>query len=241
MCASASGGRADVEAQPLPAWLEEPPVGVPPLLVSTAPQVLPFDHLTSDNFEKLVVRLVRLDADVEHCQQYGVPGQDQHGIDLYARLRAPGPSGRWYRTVQCRNVAAMTDTDIAAAVEDFLDGLWAARSDVFVIATRVDALRTERAEAAEAAAASLRQVGVRFEIWDGQELSHRLRELPLLVESFFGPDGARRFCPPTALVGSGELDGTEQMLPDRPSRANLMVAKLAISLRGIPTSPVVWT
>jgi hypothetical protein len=44
--------------------------------------MLPFESLTSVNFERLVLRVVRQDADVEHAQQYGEPGQDQHGIDL---------------------------------------------------------------------------------------------------------------------------------------------------------------
>jgi hypothetical protein len=185
-------------------------------LITTAPQVLPFEDLTPENFEKLVVRLVRSGADVEHCQQYGVRGQDQHGIDLYARLRAVAPSGRWYRTVQCRNVATMTDTDIAAAVEDFLGGRWAALSDVFVIATRVSAVRADRAEAVEAAAAMLRSAGVRFEMWDGEELSHRLRDLPDVVASFFGPEAARRFCQSaSAAWRQVESAVTEDMLRDR--------------------------
>jgi len=45
--------------------------------------MLPFESLTPVNFERLVLRLVRHDADVEHAQQYGESGQDQHGIDLY--------------------------------------------------------------------------------------------------------------------------------------------------------------
>ncbi|MFL5335377.1 MAG: hypothetical protein ACJ8H8_19880 [Geminicoccaceae bacterium] len=227
-------------AEPLPAWLDDPPVGPPPVLVTTAPQVLPFDELTPDNFEKLVVRLVRLDADVEHCQQYGVHGQGQHGIDLYARLRAPAPSGRWYRTVQCRNVATMTDTDIAAAVEDFLGGRWARLSDVFVIATRVSAVRADRAEAIEAAAAMLRPAGVRFEMWDGEELSHRLRELPELVESFFGPDAALRFCP-SAAAARRQVEGavTEGMLRDRlPQLPQLIETRLISAFSDDPR--LVW-
>jgi hypothetical protein len=69
----------------------------------------------------------------------------------------------------------MTDTDIAAAVEDFVDGRWARLSDVFVIATRVSAVRADRAEAIEAAAAMLRAAGVRFDMWDGEELDRLAR------------------------------------------------------------------
>ncbi len=227
-------------SDPLPAWLDAPPQGQPPILVTTAPQVLPFEGLTPENFEKLVVRLIRLDADVEHCQQYGIRGQDQHGIDLYARLRVAAPSGRRYRSVQCRNVATMTDTDIAATVEEFLAGRWAARSDVFVIATRVSAVRTDRAEAVEAATEMLWPAGVRFEMWDGEELSHRLRELPGLVASFFGPEAARRFCSSVAADWShAERNVTEEMLRNRlPQLPPSMESRLVSAFRD--DAPLVW-
>lgn len=234
------GDPVEMSAQPVPAWLEEPPVGTPPLLVRTRPQVLPFEGLTPENFERMVLRRVRCDPDVEHAQLYGVRGQDQHGIDLYCRLRKPGPSGRWYRTVQCRNVAVMTATDIAAAVEDFVEGRWASKSEAFAIATRVSAVRTERADAVEAAAEKLRPAGVRFEIWDGEELSHQLRAFPELVEAFFGAEAAGLFCP-AAGTPSRELGGpvTEQMLRDRLAQLPPMLeSRLISAFRDEPD--VVW-
>jgi hypothetical protein len=53
--------------------------------VRTRLQELPFGDLAWENFERMCLRLVRLEAEVEHCQLYGTRGQDQEGIDLYAR------------------------------------------------------------------------------------------------------------------------------------------------------------
>jgi WD40 repeat protein len=187
--------------------LEEPPLGEGPALVVTRPAMLPFEQLTPDNFEKLVLRLARLTGDVEHAQQYGEPGQSQHGIDLYCRLKKPGSSGRWYAAVQCRNVARTTSIDIAAAVKDFLGGAWARRTDTFVYATRVPNTRTERAEAIEAAASRLRRATVNFVVWDGAALSDMLRGLPELVDQFFARDTVRQFCGLEAVERSrDELD-----------------------------------
>jgi hypothetical protein len=45
--------------------------------------LLPFADLAWDNFERLSLRLIELDSEVEYCQLYGVPGQNQEGIDIY--------------------------------------------------------------------------------------------------------------------------------------------------------------
>ncbi|MEV8441908.1 hypothetical protein AB0425_31400 [Actinosynnema sp. NPDC051121] len=179
--------------EPVPAWLEEAPDAMPVLAV-TQPQVLPFQEVTPENFERLVLGLARREGEVVHAQLYGTRGQDQHGIDLYWRMRSPGASGRWYRTVQCRNVAEVTATDLAAAVEDFLGGAWARRTDTFVFATRVATVRSDRAEAIEVAAAQLNEIGIAFEVWDGEFLSHKLTGLPDLVDRFFGREAVRAFC-----------------------------------------------
>jgi len=211
------GGHLD----PVPSWLEEPPDTTPALIV-TRPQVLPFAQLTAENFERLVLRLARRVGDVVHAQLYGVRGQDQHGIDVYCRMRSPGATGRLYRTVQCRNVAETTATDLAAAVEDFLDGTWARRTDTFVFATRVATVRSERAEAVEDAAGRLGAVGIAFEVWNGESLSDMLYALPEVVDRFFGREATRLFCGEEAarrLAGRDHaramLDGLARRLRER--------------------------
>ncbi len=205
----------------IPAWLEQPPASVPAPIPVTAPAVLPFEHLTPDDFERLILALARQTFTVEHAQQYGVRGQKQHGIDLYCRLASPDQTDRRYVTIQCRNVIEVTPTTLTAAVDAFLEGIWADRTGTFVFATRASTLRTELAEAVEAAAQRLRDRHIRFEIWDGERLSERLRYKPDLVELFFGTATAEIYCivasrsaglagrtaagPPTRFTGHGGL------------------------------------
>lgn len=72
---------------PIPSWLETPPnSSIDPPVVSKK-QELPFEELSWEDFEKLCLRLVRMESTVEYCQLYGVRGQDQEGIDIYARQK----------------------------------------------------------------------------------------------------------------------------------------------------------
>src|SRR6186997_122867 len=84
--------------QAIPTWLLTPPSGRVVRPVETRKQELPFDQLAWEDFERLCLRLARKEAGVEHCQLYGTRGQDQGGIDLYARQI----SGRKYRVYQCK-------------------------------------------------------------------------------------------------------------------------------------------
>jgi hypothetical protein len=169
-----------------------------PLLVTPGPPALPFEKLTPDGFERLVRDLIELDPLVGPCRQWGVSGQPQDGIDLYARLRYPSTADRKYLTVQCRNTATIGATRVARLVQKFLSGRWARQSDTFVLATRTSIRHTGTLQAIEAATDGLESAGVRFELWDGQELSRRLRRLPLVVEANFGVATARGYCPASA-------------------------------------------
>lgn len=216
--------------RPVPRWLEGRPTGSPPNLTVTAPQVLPFSGLTPENFERLIVRLLRLESDVLHCQLYGNRGQDQHGIDLYARVPSPADPKRAHRVVQCRNVSGMTGRDIATAVDKFIEGHWAPRSETFVIATRASSVRKDRAEAVEESAAKLSKVGVKFELWDSEELSHRLRDQRSVVRSFFGKNTAEQFCSLSSDIAlqNGWLQAAFGLLATR--RRRLLACAMAIGL-----------
>jgi hypothetical protein len=52
-------------------WLYTPPIQRVRLPVETAAQVLPFEELSWEDFEKLCLRLVGMEANVEHHQPYG--------------------------------------------------------------------------------------------------------------------------------------------------------------------------
>lgn len=64
------------------------PPRTPP--TETLVQGLRFEELTFEDFERLCVRLVEQGGDIETVRVYGTRGQDQQGIDLYARRREGG-------------------------------------------------------------------------------------------------------------------------------------------------------
>ncbi len=111
-----------MELQPdnlVPAWLETPPLtSVKPPVVTRA-QELPFDELAWEAFEKLCLRLAKLESSIQHCQLYGTRGQGQKGIDLYARQKHTGV----YSVYQCKREKNFGPGKIEDAVDKFLAGL----------------------------------------------------------------------------------------------------------------------
>jgi hypothetical protein len=180
----------------IPAWLEQPPTEVPPPVTVTAPARLPFGDLTPDNFERLVLAMARRTFTVGHAQQYGVPGQKQDGIDLYLRLELSQQDSRRYVTIQCRNIMHVKPNAITLSVNEFVKGRWADVTATFIFATRASTRRTELADAVEAARDRLIEHNVQFEVWDGDQLSERLRNLPDLVEIYFGRRTMELYCRP---------------------------------------------
>jgi energy-coupling factor transporter ATP-binding protein EcfA2 len=173
-----------------PSWLQTPPSShvVPP--VSTRAQELPFGSLSWENFERLCLRLASRAARVEHCQLYGIRGQDQEGIDLYAR-----PSfGAKYRVYQCKKEKTFGPAKIKTAVEKFLKGKWIEKTDTFVLCTQESLEPTALAEELERQTSALREKGITLLTWDNRQLSIALKQLPEIVDDFFGREWVREFC-----------------------------------------------
>ena len=170
-------------APTVPAYLRELPESVveaPP--VETRTVELPFDQLSWRDFELLVFRLARKNADVVYCAPYGRPGQAQDGIDVYARL-----SGGGHICWQARNRKDVSASDIEKAVDDFLKGKWAASAKHFVLCVRASLADTGLQDTIEAQATRLIEEGIVFEGVDGTQLSEKLRPHPEIINDFFGP------------------------------------------------------
>ncbi len=120
----------------LPATLWSVPDGpwpAPP--VQPKPALLPVGELTPENAERLFTRMLETEAHIEHATLYGLPGQAQAGIDVYARttpsLDASSTPGRSFVALQSRRVQSLTAASITSAVTDFLAGEWADRCSRF--------------------------------------------------------------------------------------------------------------
>jgi hypothetical protein len=174
----------------IPADLLDPPSGSVPPPVETAEQTLPMGSLTFEDFEKLCMRLARLEGAPWRSRRYGTPGQKQYGIDIYSRM----PSGR-YTTYQFKRYEELEPSDFTKAVDEFLAGRWAARSDRFVFCTAASTARSQLQEAIESEHDRLadRRPPIAWEVWDADELSDRMRSHSDIVRLFFGPHWERRF------------------------------------------------
>ena len=151
--------------------------------VKTRLRELPCDQLSSQDFERLVFSLARTNADVVSCALYGRSGQAQDGIDVYARLTGGG-----HICWQARNRKDVSASEIEKAVDDFLNGRWAASTKHFVLCVRASLADTKLQDTVEAQAARLLEKGIVFEGVDGIQLSEKLRSHPQIVDDFFGRD-----------------------------------------------------
>ncbi|OXI32335.1 hypothetical protein CFB89_14505 [Burkholderia sp. AU16741] len=159
-----------------------PPNEVPSELpVSTRVQILPFEKLTWQNFERLCHRLTALDGDVEHCARYGRQGDAQEGIDIFAR-RADGR----YHCLQAKRHHSFGPANLRDAVDLFVAGSWAARAIRFTIAVQASLRSTAVQEEIERQTRLLVERGIAFAALDGEDLTDRLRAHPVLVDDFFG-------------------------------------------------------
>ncbi len=196
-----------------------PPSGllVPPTAAGISPpietrcQVLPVEDLSWEDFERLCLRLLERDADIVHMsgvdppaeatqvvvRPYGLHGQAQDGIDVYARIRlVPGqaPPDRPYVSLQARRIKSTAPAALSGAVDDFLRGKWSPVSQRFVYATSASAVSTALTNEIEKLALRLAGESIEFVVWDRVEISTRLKESPELVDDFFGRAWVKSFC-----------------------------------------------
>jgi hypothetical protein len=181
---------------PIPPYLLAHPTEFPgEPAVAPRQQSLPVDKLSWENFERLCLRLERVDAELETCRVYGTRGQSQEGIDVYSVERATGK----YRVLQCKRVERFGPSDLRAAVDLFLEGTWASTAVCFSLCTTLRLESTQIVTEIEKQRERLRDAGIRFQIWDAAELDALLKGQAEIVDDFFGRDWARLFCPPESI------------------------------------------
>ncbi|MYB59921.1 MAG: NACHT domain-containing protein [Gemmatimonadetes bacterium] len=176
---------------------EESPIPIP---VITRPQFLPLNELTWDCFQRLCARLAQRFGDVEHVQEYGIPGQRQEGIDIYVRRKETSKYSVW----QCKRYQELKPSQITDAVTSFLDGTWAEDTDELILAVSIKTEQTNLAKAIEKQAARLRELSIVFRPFGITQLSEHLKDHPDLVDDFFGREWVRSYCGEKAAV---ELSG----------------------------------
>jgi hypothetical protein len=186
-------------------YLTSPPEDCGAGPIATRPQLLLLSSLGPKDFERLCFRLTRLDATVEQCRFYGVHGQAQKGIDLYARQRDGS-----YMVVQCkRSSDGFTPGEVTEAVDAFLADDWADKATAFVLAVTANLEGTRAADRIEDERHKLTERGITFLVWDETEISAVLNDHPRLVDDFFGREAVRTFLGDVAANALGDrLDAT---------------------------------
>lgn len=198
-------------ARGIPTWLDCPPDGnVPNPPVETRAQGLPFNGLTWQNFERLILRLVRCEGTVLDCEIYGTPGQAQDGIDVLATPKTEPTKRICY---QCKKVEEFDPIDIRKAVDAFLDGRWAGQTKEFVICVARPLESTAQVAEISAQRDRLQAAGISFVIWDGSSaglLCEKLKLQPALVDDFFGRPWVSVFNGADVVAGLGQrLDAVD--------------------------------
>lgn len=87
-------------------WLYQAPSGEVEPPIDTSAQELPFEKLRWEDFEKLCLCLAKLESDIDICRQYGVQGDEQHGIDIFAKTK----DANAYTVYQCKNEKGFSPT-----------------------------------------------------------------------------------------------------------------------------------
>ena len=170
-----------------PSWLHEPPDGPEPKPpVQTREQSLPLEELTWQDFERLILRLVRREGEIVDCFIYGTPGQAQGGIDI---LATPSENTASRVCYQCKKVTEFRATDIVTAVDKFLTGKWAEIAREFVLCVSISLESTQLQDELDRQRNRLFEKGITLSVWDGATaggICERLKAHPDLVDDFFG-------------------------------------------------------
>jgi hypothetical protein len=175
-----------------PSWLTLPATrGLARPPTRTQLQLLPFQELEWENFERLCYRLAKTRGDVEQwVALYGSRGQKQEGIDIYLRR----PDAKFYSCWQSKRRKRLTPALLKAAVAEFEKGVWAAKSEEFVICSSASIQDTTLQNEIEAQTSRLLGNNLRLTVLGQTELSTELKDKSRLVRDFFGRDWVRDFC-----------------------------------------------
>lgn len=155
-------------------------------------ELLPFDGLTWENFERLQWRVLHDVEGLRNAALYGDPGQAQFGLDIVA-LAADG-SGV---ALQSKKYARFGAGELRAAVKKFRETDRPFGIDRLIIGVSRIVRSTAAVETLTELRKELRPISL--ELWDAQKLSYLLRDRPAIVIEFFEKSTADAFCLPFEL------------------------------------------
>ncbi|WP_119789534.1 NACHT domain-containing protein [Flavobacterium anhuiense] len=163
--------------------------------INTNFQKLPLEKLSWEDFEKLCLAIVQLEYSINDCEMYGIKGQAQEGIDIFARQN----NGR-YMSYQCKRYQKFNVGDLDKAVTYFKSKKFLKQSDRLYICTSCEWNKTQIQEKFESLHAELKIEGIDLVKWDKIQISRILKDNPQIVYDFFGEAWVKKFNGETALA-----------------------------------------
>lgn len=169
-------------------YLYTPSNSVVKLPIETLEHELPIGELSWEDFEKLCLRIVQIDYSINDCDIYGIKGDKQDGIDIYAdRLDST------YECYQCKNYQKVIPSTLDSALKTFMEGNWFNKSYRFVFCTNYPLSSKSLADKCIEIKKLLEKHNIQFEKWDNVQISRVLKEHPQIVYDFFGREWVKSF------------------------------------------------
>ena len=156
--------------------------------IDTKKQELPLEKLSWEDFEKLCLAVVQINYTINDCEIYGIKGQAQEGIDIYARQT----NGR-YSSYQCKRYQKIELNDINKAVECFKNKEFFNKSDKLYLCTSCEWNKTQVQDRFEDFKTELEKDNITLEKWDKIQLCRLIKDKPQIVFDFFGLEWVKKF------------------------------------------------
>lgn len=156
--------------------------------IDTTIQELPLEKLSWEDFEKLCLAIVHTDFSINDCDIYGIKGQAQEGIDIFARQT----NGR-YSSYQCKRYQEFNLNDLNKAISYFKSKKFYSKSDNLYLCTSCEWNKTQVQDRFEELKTELEKDKIILIKWDKIKLSKLLKDKPQIVFDFFGIEWVRKF------------------------------------------------
>ncbi len=178
--------------------------------INTKKSDLPIEDLGWEDFEKLCLKLVEIDYSIDDCEIYGVKGQKQNGIDIFAKK----DNGK-YSSSQCKKYKSLTVANFTKAVNLFKKETWYSKSDEFIFCTTFEMNKTQLQDKFNSLKVELKKDGVKLVKWDKIQICKLLKKQPQIVYDFFGRQWVELFNGPEflkSISSNRKLDANEVII-----------------------------
>lgn len=171
-----------------PAYLTESMLFTP--ITSIAPvgsSGLLFKEMHEYQFEQFCWFLLQKDHYLKGCQQLGVRGTKQEGIDIFASDKF---NASQLIVFECKCWKKFKRTELIEAIDKFTASPWIKYKPQFILILAQDGLGSLSKTWLEQSG-RLNKIGIKSDVWTGRNLTERIQHFPDIVTRFFGAQNAQ--------------------------------------------------